>query len=340
MNSPGWFEELPIADPPADRWEISLRPLSISVTEEGQEPWNPRILLVVEAGTGAVLGHRLLEPDADPDLVLDLVLSTMSAPAAGPPRRPRTIQTDTDQLLPYLKELSAQLNVAIEQALDLPELSYALHTFEEFVNLKPPLYLDEEDADPQCVSDFFHAAADFYRKEPWQALSDSEPITLFADHWEDAKYAVVMGQGNIVSGLALYDDAEDLEDLYMDETLDPTELECTAVTFGDLEELGEDQQEEIDEHGWEVASGEAIPLATRTDALGPPRTPSMEQLKNLELALKILPDIAKSLPKKESQREEVEPQPWEVQIDDQTLQGWWGYGIFYVDEMEGEGGGT
>ena len=333
MKPPNWFEELPIAAPPSDRWQISLRDLSISVSEGENEAWQPRILLIVEAGTGAVLGHRLLEPEADPDLVLDLLLSTMTAPALGSPRRPRNLQTDTEQLLPYLKEIAEQLHISIEQAPDLPELSYAIHTFEEFVNLEPGLYLDHEDADPEIVRSFFASAASFYRRAPWDRISDSEPITLFTDEWGSAKYAVVMGNGGIIRGLALYDDAEDLEDLYEDESMDPSELACTAILFTDKDELSEDQWMEIEMHGWEIASDDALPLATRTDALGPPRIPSMRQLQELEVALSVIPDLVETLPQ-EAENPPIEPQVWEKVIGGQEIQGLWAYGIYILEEIE------
>jgi hypothetical protein len=306
--------------------------LSLTVAEDEEETWQPRLLLIVESGTGAVLGHRLLEPEADPDLVLDLLLSTMGTPATGDPRRPAVVQTDTDQLLPYLKEMSAQLNIPVEQLPDLPELSYAIHAFEEFVNLEPGLYLDGEGADPRQVAEFFAAAAEFYRAAPWTHVSDSEPITLYADCWEDAKYAVVMGQGGIAHGLALYDDPEDLEDLYLDDTMDPSEIACTAITFEHKDELTEDQWEEIQTHGWEVATEGAIPLALRTDALAPPRLPSPEGLRDLALALSLIPELVKALPEAEEDRESEAPQPWEKEVRGRRYAGLWGYGIFYVEE--------
>jgi hypothetical protein len=332
VKPPNWFEELPVASPPVDRWQISLRPLSITVAEDEEESWQPRILLIVESGTGAVLGHRLLEPEADPDLVLDLLLSTMCSPATGDPRRPSAVQTDTEQLVPFLKEMSAQLHITVEQLPDLPELSYALHTFEEFVNLKPSLYLEEEGADPEQVAAFFAAAAAFYRAAPWTRISDSEPITLYADCWEDAKYAVVMGQGEIAHGLALYDDPEDLEDLYLDDTMDPSEIACTAVTFERKDELTDDQWEEIESQRWELASEEAVPLALRTDALAPPRLPSMEGLRDLTLALSLIPELVKTLPEAEESRESGEPQTWEKEVQGRKHEGLWGYGIFYLEE--------
>lgn len=334
MKSPQWFTQLPIAPPPGDRWQISLRDLSITVTEEKDEPWHPRLLLIVESGTGAVLGHRLLEPDADPDLVLDLLMGTMDSPAMGKPRRPQVIQTDTDQLLPFLKELSDQLDIKVEQAPDLPELSYAINSFEEFMNLKPGLYLESEEAEPEAIADFFQAAADYYRKEPWVRISDIEPLTLFADEWEEPRYAVIMGNGGIMHGLALYEDAEDLQDLYVYEDFDPTELECTAVTFGDKEELSEEQSEEIESNGWEIASQEAVPLATRTDALGPPRMPTAEQLRELEIALRVVPSLVEQLPEDEDDRQPTEPQPWTLELNGREVQGMWGYGLFQVEQID------
>ena len=334
MNSPQWLRQLPIAPPPSDRWQISLRDLSLLVGEDEKESWHPRILLIVESGTGAVLGHRLLEPEADPDLVLDLLMATMDQPAMGDARRPRVIQTDTEQLVPYLKELAAQSDIQIEHAPDLPELSYALHTFEEFMSVKPGLYLESEGADPKSIADFFRAAAEFIRKEPWNKIADVEPLTLFADHWEAPKYAVVMGNGGIVQGLALYDDAEDLQDLYLYEDADPTELECTAVTFGSQEEVGEEQWEEIKANGWEIAHEDALPLATRTDAMGPPRTPDAEQLRDLELALRVVPNLVNTLPDSEEDREPTEPQPWAATLGGEEVTGLWGYGLFQVEPLE------
>jgi hypothetical protein len=331
------LEDLPPAVPPEDRWQISLRPLSLTVEEGEEDPWQPHLLLIVESGRGAVLGHRLLESVPDPDLVIDLLFATMGEPALGVPRRPGKIQTDSDALLPPLKELGALLQIEIEQLPDLPELSYAIHAFEEFISAKPGLYLDAEDADPDLIREFFNDAANFYRRACWKRITDSEPLTLiFMDEdSEEALYAVVMGNGGIVRGLALYEDAEDLEDLYYDEgSLDPREVACTSLVYVEKQEAPEEQIAEIKEHGWNVVSNKALPMATRTDALGPPRMPAREQLLQLQVALIVIPGFVERLPKKQEARISGEPEPFEVTLGDETFQGFIGYGMFVDEEME------
>jgi len=294
---------------------------------------------VVEGGTGAVLGHRLLEQAADPDLVIDLLLATMGEPAIGSPRRPRILQTDAEQILPALKELAQQIDLQIEQVPDLPELSYVINSFEEFINLKPGLYLESEGADPESIRGFFAASAEFYRSACWKKISDIEPITLVWGDGEDAQYAVVMGNGNIVRGLALYDDAEDLEELYEDDSIDPSELACTSVVFVDKEDISEEQLAEIESNGWEVASSKAYPLATRTDAMGPPRMPTLDQLQRLEAALAVVPEFVRTLPKRAKQRSPVEPRPCRLQLQNREIEICAGYGIFTLEEEDSVLGG-
>lgn len=336
MKAPKWLEELPLAEPPEDRWQVSLRPLSLTVEEPSSAAWQPHILLIVESGRGAVLGYRLLESDPDPDLVIDLFLATMSEPALGVPRRPRKIQTDRQQLLPALKELAAELGVPVETAPDLPELSYAIHAFEEFISQKPGLYSEAEGADTEVIGDFFTAAASFYRSACWKRISDSEPITLVFDEGElEAKYAVIMGNGGIVRGLALYDDAEDLEDLYYDdESVDPTELACTSLTFAEKKEISDEQWQEIKQNGWEVVSYKAVPFVTRTDALGPPRMPTMEQLRQLEAALYVTPKFIETLPRRADQRQPLEPELWEAEVGGEEKKILVGYGMFTLEDQD------
>lgn len=330
VSSHNWIEDLPVAAPPADRWQISLRELSILIEEGEHGPWHPRLLLVVEGGTGAVLGHRLLEPDADPDLVLDLLYTTLSEPATGAPRRPAHIQTDTDSLVPPLSELTAQMGMKLERLPDLPELSFAIHSFEEFMTPHPELYLASEQSDPAVIADFFNAAAAYYRAAPWKRLTDAEPLTLQVDGWDEPRYVVLMGHGGIVRGLVLYDDWEDLEDLYTDEEINPLELSCTGFFFTDKKDLAEEARLEIAENGWNVVSYKAYPVATRTDATGPPRVPTMEQIRELTLALYIVINYVAGLPRGRTAR-----RAWgrfTLETPNGDVEGVIGYGIFFEDD--------
>ena len=62
------------------------------------------------------------------------------------------------------------------------------------------------------VGSFYAAAADFYRRKPWQQVPGDTVIKAACDKFRSGPwYAVVMGQSGVQQGLAIYEDLDSLD---------------------------------------------------------------------------------------------------------------------------------
>ena len=102
---------------------------------------------------------------------------------------------------------------------------------------------------------------------PWRWLTDQHPLVIGYRPADPPRYAVVIGSGGAVFGLAVYDTWADLQRLYQS-PLSPKQLaqlvtwcvlffeEATAMSFEDLDAMAQ--------YDWPVAAPQAYPVFGRT----------------------------------------------------------------------------
>jgi hypothetical protein len=120
---------------------------------------------------------------------------------------------------------------------------------------------------PPLLGHLYQLAAQWYQATPWHWLNDHHPLAIRYRPEDSPRYAVVMGSGGAVFGLAVYDTLEDLQRIYQS-PLSPKQLaqivtwfvlffeEATAMSFEDLDAMVQ--------YDWPVAAPQAYPVFGRT----------------------------------------------------------------------------
>jgi len=255
--------------------------------------------MILNLDEGTVLGHDLAEGLPSPERILKSLTNAMKKPmpGTGEPRRPAKVLFAEPALTEALASQLDAMGVGTETR-ELPMLGEIVEHMEHAMrNGEPELegLLEGEGVTPEIVGGFFAAAADFYRAEPWVKLFNEQAILVrFPAQGGVERIAVVMGNGGVEYGVALYDNWEQVEKLMVG-VEHPMEAipEQGALTmfYEPVDGIPFDDYEAQQEHGWEVADEESYPAPFRflpDDTL----RPTLEELTWLEAALRALPEFA------------------------------------------------
>lgn len=111
-------------------WEVDYLHVPTTIQEKSTErPYYPKMLMIVEAGSGIVLGHNFFRPDTSPSVVQSELLRTMRR-KGDLPREARVRSEQLQQiLLPALKAAGVRL----QKMESLPALEMAYETIERFM---------------------------------------------------------------------------------------------------------------------------------------------------------------------------------------------------------------
>ncbi len=160
---------------------------------------------------------------------------------------------------------------------------------------EPPGLLDMPGMTPEQVSGFYQAAAEFYRRAPWKSLGYEEAICIETDRYESGPwFAVVMGQSGMTLGVALYEDLDLLRQLWAADASDEENARRTValtMTFDPETDISTADLLASREHGWEVASPEAHPMAFKKEPGLSMRPPLAWELELLEGSLRAIPEF-------------------------------------------------
>ena len=198
---------------PGDVWQADIRPMPGWITGEGQ-PYRPWLAMVVSRTDDLVLAHQLAPERPPAEWLWEAILQAVQRPAMGDPHRPGVIEVASvgqrEALLPHLDRASIEC-VVLKR---LEHLDAALDSMAEFLLGQGalPSLLDVPGMEPSQVGSFYAAAAEFYRRKPWQQVPGDTPIKVECDKFHSGPwYAVVMGQSGVQQGLAVYEDLAALQ---------------------------------------------------------------------------------------------------------------------------------
>jgi len=275
-------------------WEGAVRRLRAWITPRKQAPYRPYVILVVSQTAGKVVGSEIVEHVPSPDQVLNGLAKAMRHPTlkGGKKRRPAVIYVDDKALVEALAPKLLEVGIRCEYR-TLREVEQAMLSMEEFMTRREPLpgLLKSPGVTPHMVKGLFEAAAFFYRKAPWQWIDDAHPIEIRYPSDSRRRYAIVMGHGGQVYGLAAYNTPKELRQIYAGTP--PNRLigrmEWTSLLFGEVIEVPFDDLDDMEKYGWSVAGDLAYPIPIRVTRAGQPVRPGKSDLLWFEAALLAIP---------------------------------------------------
>jgi tetratricopeptide (TPR) repeat protein len=250
---------------PDEVWQADVRPMLAWIMGEG-EPYRPWVGLVVSRADDLVLAHRV-SPERPPAKWLwETVVQAIRQPAIGEPHRPGAIEVGSAEqsaaLRPYLDRVGIEC-VALEE---LEHINSAFDSMAQHLASQggPPSIIDSPGMRPEQVGSFHAAAADFYRRKPWQRVQGDTLIKIECDKFQSGPwYAVVMGQSGVQQGLAIYDDLAALQRVITgnaSEEENARGMSALSMMFSEAFEISTRDLDAADKRGWPVAGPEAYPL--------------------------------------------------------------------------------
>ena len=95
------------------------------VQDEGNRPYFPQMLLVVDAGSGMVLGSELLTPHPSPEAMWSQVPEIFADQLFALELAPEKISVDSELLFDLLEPLASEAGFDLELSPSLPALEPA-----------------------------------------------------------------------------------------------------------------------------------------------------------------------------------------------------------------------
>lgn len=278
-----------------DVWQVGGGPLPGLVDHEGRlvQPW---LILVADPDPdhGPIAAQAISMDPPTAEGVWDALARAMSDPLKGEPRRPTRVQVRPGPIGDELRTHLAEIGVDCVEADELDLADFLLDDLSKHLaSQAEPGLLDAPGVTPERAAAFHRAAAEFYRRAPWQSLGFEQAIRIDSDRHEGGPwYAVVMGRSGLAVGLTLYEDLDLLQQTYRGELTDEENaLRAVAltVTFEPERDVPTADLLAIREHGWEVAGPEAYPSAFKKEEDMNTRPPLPWELDLLEECLRAIP---------------------------------------------------
>jgi tetratricopeptide (TPR) repeat protein len=277
-------------------WQADARllPIWVNVPDDPRRPW---VVVVASLTDGLILGQQVSEVEPSPAFLWDTLTKVMTDPAEGDPRRPSAVEVGRGESWSSLSGHLDDIGVAFEAPEPLELIDDVVRHLVEHVTGRPPMpgLLEMPGMTPALVAGFYRAAADFYRKAPWQKVGGAETIKVATDRFESGPwYAVIIGQMGMTLGVALYDDLESLlriRDGDASDEQNARETVALSVTYGRETEVAVTDLDDARRHGWEVAAPDAYPAPVRKERGLMMRPPLAWELQLLEASLRAMPDF-------------------------------------------------
>lgn len=280
-------------------WQAGVRLLPFWIDAQ-DDPYRPWVIIVGSLTTGLILGEDVCGVQPSPDHVWDKLAAFMTSPSEGPPRRPAVLELEADERWEELAGHFSSVGVRCERLDRLEMVDALVADLAEHVNGRPlmPGLLAMPGVTPEQGSSFYHAAAGFYRRAPWQRIGGSETIKVACDQFQSGPWhAVVFGQMGMTMGIALYDDLENLLNIRDGDATDEQNARATvalSLTYGNKTEVVVADLDAADTHGWEVAAPDAYPSPVRKERGLTMRPPLSWELQLLEATLRAVPEFIAS----------------------------------------------
>ena len=259
-----------------ETWQGGLIRMPGWITGEGPVSYRAYIPMWVAVRADKVHGGQLLRPEErDLTAAVEALLAFASEDEFGGYRPGRVEVTDpalAEHLAKLLTDADIEVNLvehmeAVERVID------AMAGFGEGERKHVPGPLEGEGVTVERMRRFAEAAAAFYRKAPWQYLTDTDLIcTEQPEPPQGMECCVVLGAGRAAYGLGFYSSLGDYVSFRRaagDARRTSLEkAEPWQVSFDPITEIPFKDADLWEDHGLPVADKRAYPLAMRYGSRG------------------------------------------------------------------------
>jgi len=251
-------------------WVGTHRLARMWVTPRKAPPYRPYVTLVLSQ-EGKIVRSQVQSHPPTAETLFEELVRAMRRPVwgAGRARRPTRLYVDNPADVVGLTPRLAALQVQCVYRHPLALADAVIADMERRLGLaKPrPGLLSIPSVTPPLLEHLYQLAAQWYQATPWRWLTDHHPFAIRCLPEDAPRYAVVMGSGGEVFGLAVYETLADLQ-LMFTSSLSPRQLakratwfvlffeEAPAVSFEDLDAIAA--------YNWPVAAPQAYPVFGRT----------------------------------------------------------------------------
>jgi hypothetical protein len=278
--------------PQRDEYWVSTHRLArMWITPRTAPPYRPYVTILLSQD-GKILRSNVQSHPPTAEALFEDLLRAMRRPlwGAGRARRPTRLYVDNPDDVAALSPRLAALEVQCVYRHPLALADAAISDMETHMGKYKPIpgLLSIASMTPPLLGHLYQLAAQFYQAAPWRWLSDHHPLEIRYRPEDPPRYAIVMGSGGKVFGLAVYDTLDDLHMLYRS-PLSPKQLsrlvtwfvlffeEAPAMSFDDLDAMAQ--------YDWPVAAPHAYPVFGRTTLTQEIVLPDKSDLVWMEAAL-------------------------------------------------------
>lgn len=257
---------LPLRD---EVWEATFQRVRTWVTPKKKAPYRPYLVMMISTDKNRIIRTHLTEDKLGAKEFFFELLSAMYKPMwfAGGKRRPTTIHLNHDEFTEELAPQLEKLNIRLLYRHSLPIIKEAIYEMEKQMNkgeLMPGL-LSLPRITPPLVGYLYQLAKEFYDIGPWQWLNEMHPIEIRYPVNSRPRYAIVMGSGGSVFGLAIYDTLAGLKEILSDSYNEKKESPPTfALYFDKAQAMSFDDLEAAERYKWPIAAKNAYPVFGRS----------------------------------------------------------------------------
>ncbi len=189
--------QLPGSD---ETWQVARFRLPLWIDPEGDPPFRPWCVVVLRPPDGVFVQDPDEEDEPPPTEELAEAIVEVATQLELLPRR---LLVAEDGLADDLRRHLTGLDVEIEQAEGLPELSEALDSRVQPFFKDDPGLLAGEGVTLEQLASFAEAAAAFARAEPWRHLNEEDRIDVEAPEPSPVRFAMILGR-DVLTRAALF----------------------------------------------------------------------------------------------------------------------------------------
>jgi hypothetical protein len=289
--------------PRCSEWVAGIVSSPTYVCDE-DEPYRPSAVLLVETGSGLIVGCELLHPRDALGRAAGLFLETARAPIEGEARVPRRVRVAEPELFQALEGKIGGVELVLAPT---PELDAVAESF-----VAQMARMDEDDESeitylgpaitPDDVAHMFRAAARLYRLQPWRLFPSDGYVTVRCEHLDvDDGALCVVGQLGESFGFVLFRSVDDA--IAFGEAADQVDAgrrprfpQHIMFSYDDRASLGPTLGKEIRAHGWEVAGPRAYPSIAMLDPDMVARSLTREELHGVTAIVDALAEMIEDEP--------------------------------------------